>query len=56
MPTVLQWEGCAGTLWLRLAKQGFGRPSLPVLFEDECLVPTRRHPKGGPLQAPVSHL
>lgn len=40
----------------RLAKQRFGRPSLPVLFEDECLVPTRRHPQGGPLQAPVSHL
>lgn len=40
----------------KLAKQGFGRPSLPALFESDCLLPTRSHPQGGPLQTPVSHL
>lgn len=31
-------------------------PSLPALFEGDCLIPTRSHPQGGPLQTPVTHL
>lgn len=30
--------------------------SLPALFKGDCLIPTRSHPKGGPLQSPVTHL
>lgn len=59
-PECLQFLGWKEVPWCPLgrsfAKLRFGMLSLPALFEGDCLIPTRSHPQGGPLQTPVTHL